>query len=147
MQQNIVSLKKCPSVFKNRARFFPSILVFNIQLFCSFFLFFNILEEHVRSRTLKAAQTVSNLFSRLRTCRKKKTLRSFNSNQCRNNPWSYWFLFFFLLVFFFLFKDFIQCHLYTTKSPIYYYISFFFFCFLKKEPHGAPQYCGSRRKK
>lgn len=149
MQQNIVSLKKCPSVFKNRARFFPSILVFNIQLFCSFFLFFNILEEHVRSRTLKAAQTVSNLFSRSRTRRKKKLCEASTQISAETIREATDFFFFSpcFFFFFFLFKDFIQCHLYTTKSPIYYYISFFFFCFLKKEPHGAPQYCGSRRKK
>ena len=89
MQQNIVSLKKCPSVFKNRASVF---FFFSLHsrfkhtaVFFLFLFFFNILEEHVRSRTLKAAQTVSNLFF-LGYERAEKTLRSFNSNQCRNNP-------------------------------------------------------------
>lgn len=46
--------------------------------------------------------------------------------------------------FFFPFCYFIQHHLYTTKPPINCHFFKFFFI---KQPHGAPQHCGSRRKK
>lgn len=104
MQQNIVSLKKCPSVFKNRARFFPSILVFNIQLFCSFFLFFNILEEHVRSRTLKAAQTVSKPFFSITNAPEKKNSAKLQLKSVQKQSVKLLISFFFLLVFFFFFS-------------------------------------------
>lgn len=96
-----------------------------IQLFCSFFIF---IWKSMSGHTLKAAQTVSTSQYKC-TDSAKLQLKSVHKQSVK------------LLIFFF-FLDFIQCHLYTTKSPIYYYISFF-----KKEPHGAPQYCGSRRKK
>lgn len=119
MQQNIVSLKNVPQterkklsalkkrpLFKIKQVFFSSIrFSFTYSFYVPFYFH---LEEHVRPHARGCSNSVDLSI---------QSLQSFiNSNQCRNNPWSYWFLFFFL--------DFIQCHLYTTKSPIYCYISF-----------------------
>lgn len=141
MQQNIISLKtnnvpqterkqllalKKRPLFKIKQLFFSSI---RFSFTYSFFLFLLIYSfgKSMSGRTLKAAQTVSTSQYKC-TDSAKLQLKSVHKQSVK------------LLIFFF-------CILYSViyiqqKSPIYYYISFF-----KKEPHGTPQYCGSRRKK
>lgn len=125
MQQNIISLKtknvpqterkqlldiKKRPLFKIKQFFFLSI---RFSFTHNFFIF---IWKSMSGHTLKAAQTVSTSQYK-RTDSAKLQLKSVHKQSVK------------LLIFFCLF--FFQCQLYTTKSPIYYYISFF-----KKEPHG-----------
>lgn len=126
-----------PSSFSTYSCFVP---------FSCFLIYWKSMSGRAHSRLLKQCRT---FFLDYERAGKKKLCEASTQISAETIREATDFFFFFSLFFFvfFLFKDFIQCHLYTTKSPIYYYISFFFFFFLKKEPHGAPQYCGSRRKK
>lgn len=103
-------------VFKENVLCWKSSIIFFLHSFHSHTAFFCSFLYLGRARQ----KTHSRLHEK---CRPLNTnalaLQSFiNLNQCINNLWSYQFLFF---------KDFIQCHLCTTKTPRYYYISFVLF--------------------
>lgn len=139
MQQNIISLqtnhvpqtqwkklwalKKRP-LFKIKQLFFSFIrFSFTYSFFCSFlYIHLGRACQVAHSRLLKQCRPLNT-----NAPTAKLQLKSVHKQSVK------------LLIFFFL--DFIQCHLCTTKiSHLLLY-----FIFKKTEPHGTPQYCGSRR--
>lgn len=118
-RKQLFGFKETSFLFKIKHFFLHSHLhtAFFFFLFCSF-LYIR-LEEHVRSHTLKAAQTVSTSQYKC-TDSAKLQLKSVHKQSVK------------LLIFLF-FCRFLYSVIYIQqkKSPIYYYISFF-----KKEPHG-----------
>lgn len=96
--------------WKSSIIFFSPFVSFTYSFFCSF-LYLGRARQKTHSRLHEKCRPLNT---------NALALQSFiNSNQCVNNLWSY--------QFFFFFKDFIQCHLCTTKTPRYYYISFVLF--------------------
>lgn len=104
----VVFKEKCP-LLKIKHHFFFSIRFIHIQLFLFLFIFGKSTSED----TLQAARKVSTSQYKCTGSAKLHQLKSVHKQSVK------------LPILFF--KDFIQCHLCTTKTPRYYYISFVLF--------------------
>lgn len=96
--------------WKSSIIFFFSIRFIHIQLFLFLFIFGKSTSED----TLQAARKVSTSQYKCTGSAKLHQLKSVHKQSVK-------------LPILFFFKDFIQCHLCTTKTPRYYYISFVLF--------------------
>lgn len=104
MQQNIVSLKKCPSVFKNRARFFPLHSRFQhtavLFPFSCFLIYWKSMSGRAHSRLLKQCRT---FFLDYERAGKKKLCEASTQISAETIREATDFFFFFSLFFFFFF--------------------------------------------